>query len=267
MKPNRIKRKPKLGQHFLVDSCYREIITNQFNDLSVNNIVEVGPGLGSITEQLVKKSKKYIGIELDKALYLKLKNKYQKNKNVEFKNIDAGLYKIDKENVFFKEPYVLIGNLPYYSSNLIVRNFLTSIIKPNYLVIMIQKEVAENYLSSPPKMKFLGHTVQIYSDIKKICDVPAEAFEPPPKVISSILLLETKSENNILDKPEEILSLIKNGFAAPRKTLINSLSLSLKIDRFHISDVLKCLHIDEKLRPGNLSMEQWVSIFNKMEEL
>ena len=131
---------------------------------------------------------------------------------------------------------------------------------------MIQKEVADNYLSSVPKMKFLGHSIQIYSKVKKITDVPKEAFNPEPNVTSSIVLLETKKDNEVIDEPEKLLSFIKKGFSAPRKTLVNSLSLSLKIDKGFLSNKLIKINIDPKLRPGNLDIDEWLKIFNAIME-
>ena len=258
-------RKPKLGQHFLVDPRYKKIIIDCVHDLGIKNILEVGPGAGSVTSELVEYSTNFLGIELDKKLYLDLIRKYR-DKNIDFLNLDAGLFNVD-EHGFFQNPYLLVGNLPYYSANMIVRNFITATFKPKYLIIMIQKEVADNYLSSVPKMKFLGHSIQTYSNVKKITDVPKEAFDPEPKVISSIVLLETKKDKEIIDEPEELLGFIKKGFSAPRKTLVNSLSLSLKIDKGLLSNKLIKMNIDPKLRPGNLELNNWLKIFNTINEL
>jgi len=259
MKQNSNK-KPKLGQHFLTDLKYKKIIIDYVHNLGVKNILEIGPGSGSITSKLIEYSSNFLGIELDKKLYLDLINRYREG-NIDFLNLDAGLFNID-EHDFFQDPYLLAGNLPYYSANMIVRNFITATFKPKYLIIMIQKEVADNYLSSVPKMKFLGHSIQIYSKVKKITDVPKEAFNPEPNVTSSIILLETKKDDEIVDEPEKLLSFIKKGFSAPRKTLVNSLSLSLKIDKGFLSNELIKINIDPKLRPGNLDINDWLKIFN-----
>ncbi|MBM01893.1 MAG: hypothetical protein CL762_04155 [Chloroflexi bacterium] len=259
-------KKPKLGQHFLVDPKYKAIIVDCVKDLGLKNILEIGPGSGSITSDLIRYSEEFIGIELDKKLYINLINKHQEDK-VRFFNIDAALYKIDDEDEMFNGPYLLVGNLPYYSANMIVRNFITSVKKPKYLIVMIQKEVADNYLSVIPKMKFIGHSIQMYSKVKKIIDVPKEAFEPIPKVISSIILLETKEENIIVDEPETLLSFIKKGYKAPRKTLINSLSMSLKIEKDILKSQLIGIGIDPDLRPGNIEIDDWQKIFNKINEL
>ncbi len=258
-------KKPKLGQHFLTDLRYKKIIIDYVHNLGIKNILEVGPGTGSITSDLVKYSTNFLGIELDKKLYLDLINKYRDG-NTDFLNLDAGLFNIDDHD-FFQDPYLLVGNLPYYSANMIVRNFITATFKPKYLIIMIQKEVADNYLSSVPKMKFLGHSIQTYSKVEKITDVPKEAFNPEPNVISSIILLETKKDNEIIGEPEKLLSFIKKGFSAPRKTLVNSLSLSLKIDKRLLSNELIKINIDPKLRPGNLENNDWLKIFNTIIEL
>ncbi|MFL2673213.1 MAG: 16S rRNA (adenine(1518)-N(6)/adenine(1519)-N(6))-dimethyltransferase RsmA [Dehalococcoidia bacterium] len=259
------KRNPKLGQHFLIDQRYKNIIIDNIHNLGIKNILEIGPGAGAITSELVKYSTNFLGIELDKNLYLDLKNKYT-DKNVDFLNLDAGKLNTVKYD-FFQDKYILAGNLPYYSANMIVRNFITTTFKPNFLIIMIQKEVAENYLSSIPNMKFIGHTIQIYTKVKKIIDVPKEAFNPKPNVNSSIILLETKKDNEIIDQPEKILSFIKKGFSSQRKTLVNSLSLSLKLDKDLLNKELIKVNIDPKLRPGNLEIHDWIKIFNTIIKL
>ena len=258
-------KKPKLGQHFLIDHSYKNLIIDNVHNLGIKNILEIGPGAGAITSELVKYSINFLGLEIDRKLYLDLKNKY-KEKKVDFLNLDAGKMNTDKYD-FFQEKYILVGNLPYYSANMIVRNFITTTFKPKYLIIMIQKEVAENYLSQVPNMKFIGHTIQIYTKVKKITDVPKEAFNPEPNVNSSIILLETKKDNEIIEYPEKLLSFIKKGFSSQRKTLVNSLSLSLKIDKDLLNKELININIDPKLRPGNLEIHDWMKIFNTISKL
>ena len=137
MKQNNYK--PKLGQHFLVDENVKNLIINSLKETKFKNILEIGPGEGSITNKLIDISNNYVGIEYDSTLYKKLSNRYEKNKNVNFLNYDAGIFDVLKLKNFFTEDYILVGNLPYYSSNKIVRNFISSSFKPLNLVIMIQR--------------------------------------------------------------------------------------------------------------------------------
>ena len=139
MKQNR--NKPKLCQHFLKDENVKKIILETVKKLKCKNIIEIGPGDGSLTNELIDMSSHYLGIEFDQFLFNKLSNKYRNNLNVKFINEDAGLVKTDSLRSFFKGKYILVGNLPYYASNKIVRNFISSDFKPKNLIIMIQKKL------------------------------------------------------------------------------------------------------------------------------
>ena len=120
------RKKPKLGQHFLKDENVKKCILDTVKNLKVKNIIEIGPGEGSITDSLIDISNNYLGIELDQFLFNKLSQKYKKNFNVNFRNEDAALFDTEQLKSVFEGQYLLVGNLPYYSSNKIVRNFISS---------------------------------------------------------------------------------------------------------------------------------------------
>ena len=124
------RNKPKLGQHFLKDENVKKRILDTVENLKVKNIIEIGPGEGSITDSLIDISNNYLGIELDQFLFNKLSKKYKKNFNVNFRNEDAALFDTQQLKSVFDGQYLLVGNLPYYSSNKIVRNFISSEFKP-----------------------------------------------------------------------------------------------------------------------------------------
>ena len=259
MKQNNYK--PKLGQHFLVDENVKNLIINSLKKTKFKNILEIGPGEGSITNRLIDISNNYVGIEYDVALYKKLSNKYKKNKNVNFLNQDAGIFNVLKLKNFFTEDYILVGNLPYYSSNKIVRNFISSGFKPLNLVIMIQKEVADNYLLSAPKMKFITNCVQMYAEPNLVANVSPESFNPMPKVYSSILNLKIKDDNLVPKNSELIISTIKKGFEFPRKKLTNSF---VSFDKNKIINILNKLGININFRPGNLTLSNWEDIHKEI---
>jgi 16S rRNA (adenine1518-N6/adenine1519-N6)-dimethyltransferase len=206
-------------------------------------------------------SSNYLGIEYDQSLYNKLSTKYRKNINVNFINEDAGLLSTDTLKSFFKSQYILVGNLPYYASNKIVRNFISSDFKPKNLIIMVQKEVADSYLCKPPKMKFLSNSIQIYADIELIVNVDPESFDPMPNVKSSVICLNLKPFDMIPKNPEKIINTIKNGFDSPRKKIRNSFT-GIKKDK--IEKILIDLNLDLNLRPGNLTLENWEQIHNSI---
>ena len=259
MKQN--KHKPKLGQHFLVDENIKNSIIDSIKETNYKNILEIGPGDGAITNNLIDISNNYVGIEYDSYLYKKLCNKYKKNTNVNFLNYDAGTFDVLKLRNFFIEDYILVGNLPYYSSNKIVRNFISSRFKPLHLIIMIQKEVADNYLLNIPKMKFISNCVQMYSDPKLVLNVPPESFDPTPKVDSSVLNLKIKDHALIPKNSELIIDTIKKGFKYPRKKITNSFD---SFDKNKIINILNKLEIDINLRPGNLTLNNWKDIYKEI---
>tara|TARA_A100001011_G_scaffold87282_2_gene91736 strand:- start:370 stop:1161 length:792 start_codon:yes stop_codon:yes gene_type:complete len=259
MKQNNYK--PKLGQHFLVDENVKNLIINSLKETKFKNILEIGPGEGSITNKLIDISNNYVGIEYDSTLYKKLSNRYEKNKNVNFLNYDAGIFDVLKLKNFFREDYILVGNLPYYSSNKIVRNFISSSFKPLNLVIMIQKEVADNYLLSTPKMKFVTNCVQMYAEPKLIANVNPESFNPAPKVYSSILNLKIKDSSLIPKNSELIIDTIKKGFEFPRKKITNSF---VSFDKNKIINILNKLGINIDFRPGNLTLNNWEDIHKEI---
>ena len=251
------RNKPKLGQHFLKDENVKKRILDTVENLKVKNIIEIGPGEGSITDSLIDISNNYLGIELDQFLFNKLSKKYKKNFNVNFRNEDAALFDTQQLKSVYDGQYLLVGNLPYYSSNKIVRNFISSEFKPKNLIVMVQKEVADSYLCKPPKMKFLSNCIQIYSNPELILNVDPESFEPMPNVKSSVINLILKPAKNIPKAPEKVISTIKIGFDSPRKKIRNSFT---GIERDKIEKILLNLNLDLNLRPGNLTLKNWEQI-------
>ena len=259
-------KKPKLGQHFLEDKFYLNKILDEVSKLNPSHIVEIGPGKGAMTDKLISIGQNYIGIEVDSILIKSLIDKYDKYKKVHFRQVDAGHYDPSNESSLKSFNYIVVGNLPYYAGNLIVRNFLTNATKPSHMIVMLQKEVAASYLATEPKMKFLSHSIQIYSSSDKITDVPKHAFNPPPKVESSVIRLTLKKSIDYgINNPEILIDFIKKGFSSPRKTLINSLSSNIEIDKQLIKNFMIENQLNEKIRPGELNLLNWTNLFHYLE--
>ncbi len=255
------KFKPKLGQHFLTDEFVKTKIIEFVKKINCKNILEIGPGEGSLTNDLIDLSSNYVGIEIDSNLFSKFSLKYKNNTNVHFINSDAANFDLKILETFFKNDYILVGNLPYYSSNMIIRNFLSSYFRPTNLIVMMQKEVAENYLLSPPKMKFLSYCIQMYSHPDLIMNVSPHSFEPEPNVESSILNLTVKNIEEIPENSEKIIETIKQGFDSPRKKLTNSFK---NFEKNIVIDTLNRLNININLRPGNLTLKDWKNIHKEI---
>jgi len=257
---------PKLGQHFLNDTEIINLIIDQAKLLKSKNIIEIGPGAGALTSKLIDISKEYIGIELDVNLFNKFCDKYENESLINFINEDAGKFNFDRNLFADKDSYIVVGNLPYYAANLIIRNLLVSKNKPSEMLVMIQKEVADTILLNPPKMKFLSHAIKVYSEAEKIIDVNKGSFMPAPKVTSSIIKLKIFTDNKFEIDREEFIRFIKKGFSNPRKTLINSLYLSKFGSKKEIKDVIKSLKLDINIRPGQINDSLWLKLYKIFEE-
>ncbi len=258
----KIKAKKKYGQNFLKDSSILDRIIEAMPK-SDNHIVEIGPGLGDLTEKLVK-YKEMTAYEVDIDLVNILRSKFA----IE---IDKGKLKLNhidileiwkKEDSLCGQSYDLIANLPYY----IATNIILSALEDKnceYIVVMIQKEVAKKFTANVNEKEYssLGIITEILSKERKILfDVPPQSFEPPPKVMSSILYIK-KDMNKSIDK--EFKEFLKACFLQPRKKL--SKNLSSKIDKDFISKIYEELDINENIRPHEVSSSLYNQIYTKVK--
>ena len=247
-------RKP-LGQHFLVASGVINIITKAAQIQLTDTILEVGPGLGILTKELVKQSPNVIAIELDEHLANALSDRIQSKglkvitedaRNVDIKEVTGGL------------PYKLISNLPYYAAGPILRHFLESDHPPETAVIMVQREVAKQMVAKPGHMSLVSIGTQIYGDTRIVSFIPSSAFYPKPKVTSAIVKIDTY-ENPLVEHAnrKSFFSVVKAGFSAPRKQLRNSLAQGLKVPTAIAVYQLTSAGINPEARPATLTLEDW----------
>lgn len=231
-------------------------------DLAPNDvIIEIGPGRGVVTTVLSNIVSKVIAIELDPKLSEYLLNIFDKVSNVKVINKDAR--EIDPEELVGDKEYKVIGNLPYYAALPIIRLFLEADHKPNSMVVMVQKEVAQNMQASPGQMNLLSVAVQLFSNPKIIGYVPPKAFKPQPKVTSAIVRLEVFKKPILeLDSLEEFFKVVKAGFSTKRKQLKNSLSNQLNISNIDAEKLLIAISIDPKRRAQTLTIKEWGRLYN-----
>ena len=186
----RYRAQKSLGQNFINDE---NVISAAISAADVCNddlILEIGPGTGKLTRPLLGLARRVIGIELDQNLAPKLSNYLSEFNNFSLINEDARY--LDYKQVTDGQPYKIISNLPYYAATFFLRTFLELEHKPELMVLMFQKEVAENVLATPGSMRLLSVITQMLCYSEKICDVPKESFEPAPKIDSSIVKLVPK---------------------------------------------------------------------------
>lgn len=253
-----IEPKKSLGQNFLInEGIYKKII----NALEIENgdtIIEVGPGLGTLTEFLAKTEARVTAIEKDSRLVDWLKNKFDNYKNVKIEEGDA--LEINSQKFEVKENgYKVVGNIPYYITSHLIRNILEDWPAPKSVVLMVQKEVAQRICAKPPDMSLLALSVRYYATPKIISYVSSGSFMPAPEVDSAIVKFsEFKKQDKEFSK--NLFTVARAGFGGKRKQLLNSLSSGLKKTREEIEEKLELSGIDPQKRPGTLTVQEWEKI-------
>lgn len=256
----------RLAQHFLID---RVVLQNILlaADLDANDtVVEIGPGKGILTQQLVTFAGKVIAIEIDSRLASSLKDRLKSPKNLQVIEGDARTVTFDE---LFRDVqnYKLVANLPYYAAIPIIRRFLEyRDLKPDRIVCMVQKEVASTMTAAPGNRTVLSIAVQIFGAARIICDVSPSSFFPLPNVTSAVIQIDPFPAPMIdLDDLDNFFKLVKAGFSAPRKQLINALSIGLKVDTSLTSKLLKIAGIESDRRPGTLTIQEWKRLYKTAE--
>lgn len=259
---DKVIAKKKFGQNFLKDKTVLNKIIQSMPNNS-NYIIEIGPGLGDLTQYLVK-YKDTTAYEVDTDLIGILKSKFAKEiENERFKLIHTDVLEAwDKNGSLHDSKYDLIANLPYYiATNIILRAFED--INCENIIVMIQKEVAQKFSAKVGDKEFssLGVITELISRESRILfDVPPESFDPPPKVTSSILYV-SKDTNVRLDK--DFLKFLKQCFVQPRKKL--SKNISSVIDKESLSNIYNELNIKETIRPHELSASLYSQMYTKVK--
>ena len=250
----------RLGQNFLKDNqVIKKIIASA--DLQPEDFVlEIGPGEGVLTEDLAKYVKGVIAIEIDHILAKKLEEKFKNTPNVAILNAD--ILKINLPDLISKyqllgTDYKVVANLPYYITSPIIRLLLEAKIKPKEMILMVQKEVAERIVAKSGKMSILAVSVQYYAKPELLFEVSKKAFCPVPKVDSAVIKISNISPNTESEKTKSFFRLIRAGFCAKRKTLINNLANSLKLDKQLVEEKLKNTGLQSSVRAQELSVEKW----------
>ena len=268
LKPRqRLLARKQLGQHFLLETGVVQKILSASELGPGDAVLEVGPGLGALTGQLVRSAKKVIAIEMDSRLAASLFESLDSPPNLSVIHADAR--EVDLAEVLDGEgDYKMVANLPYYSANPILRRFLEAdTCRPSLMVVMLQKEVARSMVAEAGRMSLLAVATQLYGIPRIICDVPPQAFYPPPKVTSSVVRIDVRSRRAIeVDNVEEFFDVVRAGFFAPRKQLRNSLSLGLGISTDQTSYLLEMAGLDPRRRPGDLSLEEWGILYRAGKE-
>lgn len=254
LKQHKLWAKKGLSQNFLVDKEALDKIVEAADIKPDNFVVEVGPGVGVLTEKLIEKAGHVVSIELDNKLYELLKLK----KSDKFEIFNADILKVNLDEVIEDKPYKVVANIPYAITSKIFELFLSREHKPELLVLLVQKEVAKRVCAKPGDMSILAISVQLFGQPEIIDIVPANSFFPVPKVDSAILKIVPGSQFAFSKEEEKhFFRLIHIGFSARRKTLANNLSVGYQLDREKVLAIIKNIGLKETVRAQELTLEQW----------
>lgn len=256
-----LRARKRLGQHFLTDRHVLQQILTAAELTADDTVLEIGPGLGILTGELARKAGQVIAVELDDKLAVFLKQEMRSSANVTIVNED--ILKIDPADVVPKtEKYKVVANLPYYITSPVLRHFLEASRKPDLMVVMVQKEVAEAIVAGPGKRSLLSISVQFYGRPAIISKVPASAFYPAPEVDSTILRIELYLEPVVaVDDADSFFETVRAGFVSPRKQLANSLAYGLEIPKADVVNLLAEASIAPQRRAETLSLEEWAQLW------
>lgn len=257
-----------LGQNFLISNSVLDSIEEnilELNNDNILNVVEIGGGFGFLTNKLINLFSKVLVIEKDPVLYEGLK----KIKNTFFLKMDVfledalNIYKnsyLEKKirDFFDNQKYCFIANIPYSITSRLIRNLLELEYKPEFLIFMVQKEVAERICAKPGDMSLLSVSSQFYADCEIVSYVNKDSFYPAPKIDSAILYFKIKKNPEI--NINNFFRLAKIGFSSRRKKLIHNLSSGFLKDKSYFREIFSKINLDENIRAQDLSIEDWVEL-------
>ena len=245
--------KKSLGQHWLKDPEILADIAEAAELTSDDVVLEIGPGLGTLTSRLLARANSVTAVEFDADLARKLPGQFP-GKKLTVVNQDILQFNLNQ----LPKDYKVVANVPYYITSKIVEKLMTAENKPSIAVLLVQKEVAERIAAEAGNISILSVSVQIFAEAELDIEVPSQFFTPPPKVDSQVVVLRTR--NNPLITPEDqrdFFRIVKAGFSAKRKKLRSSLSGGLGIDKSVAEELLKNAGISPDARAEDLAIEDW----------
>ncbi len=258
----------RLGQHFLTNAQILQEITKAARLTDKDEILEIGPGLGTLTRALAQTAKRVVAIEKDVSMAKACRGINSDLSNMKIVEGNA----LALSDAFFKEyfpkkKYKLVANLPYYLTSAIIRFFLESKYRPVMMVLMVQREVAERMTSEPPDANLLSVAVQFYSSAEIITLVPKQNFWPQPKVDSAVIRIIPHRQLPAQIDEKKFFRLVKAGFGERRKQLHNSLAGGLHLDDAKAKQVLAKSRIAPERRAQTLTITDWIKLYQNIEKL
>lgn len=248
--------KKELGQHWLTDRFILGEIADAADISSNDTVLEIGPGLGTLTSELLRRAERVVAVEFDGELARKLPGQFP-GKQLEVRNEDILSFDLDT----LPKDYIVVANVPYYITSKIVQKLMTATNKPKVAVLLVQKEVAERIAAGPGNMSILAIAAQVYADTALSIEVPKQFFTPPPKVDSQVVILRTRAEPLVsVDAEPGFFRVVKAGFSSKRKKLRSSFAGGMGIGKFEAESALAKADISPDNRAEDLAIEQWIRL-------
>jgi 16S rRNA (adenine1518-N6/adenine1519-N6)-dimethyltransferase len=264
-----LKARKGLGQHFLIDGEVLGVILAAAELSATDTVIEVGPGLGVLTRELAGQAGWVIAIELDNQLAAILKKTLAPFDNVVILNEDV--LGTDPKTLLQEpppsfptaiSPYKVVANLPYYITSPVLRHFLEASVKPEIMIVMVQKEVAEAIVAGPGQRSMLSISVQFYGKPSIVSYVPASSFYPAPEVDSAILRIDVYPQPAVAVADEKsFFELVRAGFTASRKQAVNSLAQGLGLPKAEVLALLEKAGIAPQRRAETFTLEEWAQLW------
>lgn len=258
-----VRPSKEFGQNFLIDREVLEAIVQAADLKKDDAILEVGPGFGVLTEELVKKVSRVVAVEADGKMAKILKEILETPKNL--KVVEKNILKLQVSGYGLRNyDYKLVANLPYQITSAVFRKFLSEEPRPSEITVMVQKEVAERICAEAGEMSLLSLSVQFYGQPEIVAIVPSRAFWPEPEVDSAILKISKikgiYEKNKQEVDPEKFFRLAKIGFSSRRKQLQNNLAGGLRLSNKSVQDILTKLGFDSRIRAQDLGIKDWIRL-------
>ena len=255
----------RLGQNFLMDDHALRKITDIAEIAPDEVVLEIGPGLGSLTRHLARKAHQVVAVELDERLIPALRHVLDPYPNVRI--LQGDILRQDIQQLVQSPAYLVVANIPYYITSLLIRRLLEAPLLPKRLVLTVQMEVAERICAEPGKLSLLALSVQVYGQPRVRARLPAEAFHPTPKVASAVVRVDLHAAPRIPPgQLEAFFHLAKAGFSQKRKTIKNALAAGMRWTPAEGEAILKTAGIDPQRRAESLSLDEWAQLVDAVEK-
>ena len=271
-----LNRKPKLGQHFLIDESAVTRTVEALGNLSQSTVLEIGPGRGALTALLARRARRVIAVELDRVLAAQLRMNFALTPNVEI--IEGNILAIDFDTLFGAkpgstrpginhqpQPARVVGNLPYFITSDILLRLFQYRKYVEEIVLMVQREVADRLAAKPGKSEYglLSATAQLYARVEKLFTLPPDSFSPPPKVHSTVVRLTIDPRLDSLRVPEaQFVKFLRLSFGQKRKTLWNNLKSEYEPDALRAA--LEKAGVKPNVRAEALTLEKTAALFRAL---